>query len=108
MAFAAFNLLAAVVATFLAPLLGGFHRLAVDGGHARLKITPGLLPNIRAQAGQDFIPDAICDPGPIVVVNSLPGRELVGDHPPLATGAYQVEDRVDDLAQVGFARTPSW
>src|SRR5262245_8481969 len=66
------DLLAAVIATLFAALLGGFHRLAVDRRHTWGIGPAGLNPNLHAQGSDEFIPGAVVDPGAVVVVAGLP------------------------------------
>src|SRR5262249_26703042 len=55
--------------------------------------------NIRAgpaSAGCVGVQGAIIAPGGEVAVDGLPGREVLGQVPPGAAGAVQVQDRLDD------------
>jgi hypothetical protein len=83
MAFSAVDLLAAVVAAFVATLLGGFHRLAVDGRTPGEFIAARSGVNVDAQRGCDFVPNAVIDPGTVVVVRRPPPagiREVLYGH----------------------------
>src|SRR5262249_61500485 len=46
-------------------------------------------------------PGAVLAEGSVPGVGGAPGGEVGGQQPPLAAGADQVEDAVEDLAQVG-------
>lgn len=55
----------------------------------------------------DAGPDAFTLPPAEIVVDGLPGREVVRQEPPSAAGAQQVEDRFHNLALVSFAGAAS-
>src|SRR5262245_5722654 len=137
-AFAALDLLAAVVTPLLAPDFGGLGRLAVQdheagrllagprrrgrrgrrvlGGRGRRGLCGiagagrpllGLGAGARggnaeaaAQGVEDGLPDAALLPGLVVVERRALGRQVVGQHVPLAARVRLVQDRVDHLAQV--------
>src|SRR5262249_4281566 len=77
--------------------LGGLDRLAVDHGGAGRRLAAIHLAHILAQDVVDLLPDAGVPPGVEVVGDRLPRRVVVGQHPPGAAAAGQVEDSVDDL-----------
>src|SRR5918995_2550254 len=52
------------------------------------------------------LPRPIQAPGAEVVIDGLPGREAVGQQPPSAATADDVEDGVCDLAQGMYPRAP--
>src|SRR5262249_16907221 len=95
-----------ILEVVLAPLLtagGGVHRLAVHaGGGARMV---GLL------GGADFLAEPVVDGVQGAVVPPLIeipphgalGRQVLGEIPPGAAGAEEVEDGIDDIPQVGLA-----
>lgn len=45
----------------------------------------------------DLLKGAHVAPVPEVLPNQIPGREVNGQHPPLATRLFDVEDRVENL-----------
>src|ERR1019366_7267216 len=66
--------------------------------------------DLRAECIEQSLPGAISGPVLKVVVDRLPGREIMGQRPPRTTLASMVEKSIDDVAQVGLARspTPTW
>jgi len=50
------------------------------------------------------LPGAVEPPGTDVVIDRLPGRKLPREQTPLAAGADEVEDTVQDLASGPFGR----
>ncbi len=50
------------------------------------------------------LPAPINPPGTEVVIDRLPGRKLPREQTPLAAGADEVEDTVQDLASGPFGR----
>lgn len=48
----------------------------------------------------NLFPDAAFSHSPVVVINSLPGREMLREHPPLTSGLIQIEDCIDDVPHV--------
>src|SRR5205085_6965720 len=109
MAFASVDLLAAIAAALLTAL-GRLDRLAVNGAGAGSCGASGLGADQRAEGVEQSLPGAVAGPVLEVVVDRLPGREVMGQRPPAASLACVVEQGVDDLAQVGLARapTPAW
>ena len=55
---------------------------------------------LLAQGVMYLLPGPIQAPTAVVIVDRAPGGELVGDVPPLAARAKEVEDGVEDLANV--------
>ena len=102
MPLAAVDLLAPVGAALLAAL-GRLDRLAVDGGGAGGRLTPGLGTDLRAEGIQDLLPGAVPRPPLEVVVDRPPRGEVMRQGPPTAPFAGVIEQGVDDLAQVGLA-----
>src|SRR4051812_14385217 len=100
-------------ATFLAGIiaalpsrLGALHTLAVDDKRGRLGLPPHLLADLLDQGGVDRFPGAFPTPFVEVVAYALPFREFMGQQPPLAAGAREVAQRVDDFPQIQPRRTP--
>jgi hypothetical protein len=48
----------------------------------------------------NFLPGSVESRTTVVIVDRAPGRELVGDVPQLGAGPDDVEDGVDDIANV--------
>ena len=94
-----------------APFFRGLHALVVDDRRAGNGTSACGLPDHGPQCLVDSFPSPI--PGPLaeVFVQRLPMRQVVGDHPPRATGAQQVQDTVDHLPQIhraGPSSRPGW
>src|SRR5579863_7665382 len=70
---------------------GRLDRLTVHDAAARPGIPSLANPFPFAQRRVEPFPGAVEAPGPEVVVDRLPGRELPRQEPPLAAGAYDIE-----------------
>ena len=55
----------------------------------------------------DRVEGAVVPPLVEVPPDRGPGREVLGQVPPLATGPQDVKDGIDDIPQVGDARPPA-
>jgi hypothetical protein len=77
---------------------GGLDRLGVGDRRVRAGRAAGLLASLGAQRIVNLRGDALVFPSGIVGVDSLPGREVMGQVPPLRPGAVDVQDRVHDAA----------
>lgn len=88
-----------VVAAFTTDL-GGLGGLTVEDGTARLGVTAHLDTDLLPQRGVHPRKRAIGRPFVEVVPDRGPGTVFLWEHPPLATGAVQVEQAVHDAAQV--------
>jgi hypothetical protein len=85
--------------------VGALDRLRVDDPRRRLDVLAALLdPDPLAQRVVDAVDGAVLAPPVEVPVHGLPGREVLGQHPPRAARAVDVQDRVDDLALVMLGR----
>src|SRR5262249_31165654 len=93
------DLLASVVADRPARA-AGLGRLAVQRRGLRGPLPPGLPPHPRAEGVVDPLPNAGPAPLAEVVVAGAPGRVGLGQLPPLAAGAVDVQDAVADVVQV--------
>src|SRR5262249_31934970 len=65
---------------------------------ARRRLASQVPPGPLAQGRVDLLPDAVVAPDPKVVKGRLPGRQVVGQSPPLVAPAHHVQNRIDDLA----------
>src|SRR5215208_8436888 len=73
---------------------GGRDRLAIDHARAGLGIAAHGPAHLLAQRGMYAFPGAIEPPLAEVVVDGLPGWELLRQQPPLTAGAQDVGDTV--------------
>src|SRR5262249_48903660 len=103
---AAVDLLVRVLAMRSA-LLGGLDALAVDDPHAGALLAAGPVTDAVAKGVVDPRPGAVVAPLVKVVVAGAPGGEVMGHHPPGATAAEDVEDTVEDIAELDRARPAS-
>lgn len=72
-----------------------------------LRITPEADPKALADGRIDPFPRIVDPPGPEVVVNGLPGRQVVGQQAPSTSATQHVEeDGIEDLAQEMDSRAP--
>src|SRR5262249_35253188 len=78
----------------------GLDRLAVDAGGARRALAAGLLADLLAEGAVETLPGAVVSPLAEVVVGGGPGAVALGQGGPLAAGAVDVQDGVDDVVQV--------
>src|SRR4051812_24605525 len=101
--FASLDVFAAIVATQAA------HRRALDtltvqttsGWMFMSASTPSYL---GAQSIVDTLPGAIVTPNPEVMIDTFPGRIVLGQHAPLRAADQNVQDRIDELAHIQAAR----
>jgi hypothetical protein len=92
------------------PLLtaaGGIHGLAINAGGGAGGV--GLLrrADLLAEQVVDGVQGAVVPPLVEVPPHGGLGREVLGEVTPLAAGTQDVEDGIDDIAQVGLARSPA-
>jgi hypothetical protein len=97
-AFSAFDLLGSIVSSLLSAHSGRFERLTVDDGCAGLRVSLEANPHSLAQGGVHPFPCSIQTPEAEVVVDGLPGWEVVGQESPGTAAAHNIEDGVEDLA----------
>ena len=97
-ALSALDLLAPVVASFLAAYAGGLHRLAIHAARTGPGIASETDPKPLSEGGVDPLPRPIQAPDPEVMVDGLPRREVVGKETPGAAATDDVEDGIEDLA----------
>ena len=75
--------------------------MRIDDGRARSSLTALFFgADLLAQSLVNLLPGPIEAPTTIVIVDRAPGREVVGEVPPLAAGPHKVEYSVDDLTDV--------
>src|SRR5258707_8243565 len=101
MALATSNLLAAIVAPGAANL-GPFDRLAVEVADARACRPAFGQAQLASQAPLELRPSAVVTPVPEVVVHALPGREIMGQAAPGTALTVEVEQGIEDFADVGL------
>src|SRR5215217_8620205 len=106
MALSAFDLLSCVVAAFFSTYAGRFDRLGVHYRCAGLRVSLEANSHSFAQGGMHPLPGSVQAPGAKVVVDGFPGREVVGQQPPGAAAANDVEDGVEDLTGAVHLGTP--
>ena len=93
-----------VVAPFAARFCS-FDGLTVDTPRARLGVTPGPEPLRFPEGGVDGRPGAVEGPFIVVVADAVEIREVDGQHRPLAAGPGEIDNGVDNLAQIERARS---
>ena len=74
--------------------------MGIEDGRARSSLTALFFgAYLLAQSVVNLLPAPVEPPTAVVIVDRAPGRELVGDVPPLAAGPDEVEDGVDDTSR---------
>src|SRR5271170_3660906 len=86
--------------------LGGRCALAVDDCGRGVGVAPDKLAGARHQRGADPLPGAVVAPAVEIALHSRARRKVPWQGAPLTAGPQQVEDGVDDRAQIALARTP--
>src|SRR5208337_1291322 len=104
MPLAPLDFLASVVTPFLAANLGGLHRLALDTHRIGSSLAAFLGTNLDTKRIDELGPSAVVAPLREVFVHSTLGKQVMREHVPLATGAIEVLDRVDDLPHIDDTR----
>src|SRR5829696_5405461 len=100
------NLLPALVAPRFATYPGRLGRLRIDHSRAGLGVSPQPHPQALAQRRVEPLPHTVEAPNPEVVMDGLPGREVVGQKSPGTATTDDVEDSVEDLAERVHPRSP--
>jgi hypothetical protein len=95
-ALAPVDFLACVVAARVTAL-GALDALAVDDRRAGVAIASLELPQEFAQVGVNLRPQPAVFPLPEVMIDRAPRRKVRGQIPPLATGAIEIEHRVEQF-----------
>jgi hypothetical protein len=86
--------------------LGRLHRVAIEDPATEGRLPPGGCPDLGPQGGVDALLGAVVPPDVEVVGHRLPGREVVGEHPPGTPAARQVQGGIDDFPQ-GIGKGPA-
>src|SRR5215210_4992807 len=107
MALSAFHLLSSVVTSPIPSHTGALDRLAIHHACARLRVPLQADPQTLAQGGVHPLPGAVEPPRSEIMVNGLPGWEVVGQQSPGTATTQDVENGVEDLAQ-GVHPGTSW
>ena len=81
-----------------APFFGGLHRLAVNDGSTGTGCPTLGLSQVGKEGVVGPLPGPILTPGAEVMEDNAPRWQVVGQHPPRATGAQHVANGVYDLA----------
>ncbi len=97
------ELLAAIIAARTARF-GGADGLTVNDRGRGLRCPPDGLSVSLAQGGIDALPSTGIAPLGIMVIDRAPGRVFARHHAPLDAGPHEIEDGVDNAAQVMTAR----
>jgi len=92
------------VEPFGAAAVGRLDRLAIHPQRLRLGRNTSLDADLLAEDGVNLVPGAVQTPVTEQPVDGLPGREVVGHHPPRSPGPQVVEDRVDHCAAINGNR----
>jgi hypothetical protein len=85
----------------------GFHALAIDHARCRVGCTPFGLARRRDEMAVQFLQQTVVTPVVEIAPNRRDRRKVVGQHPPLTPGRRKVKDRVEDVTQIGRARSPN-
>ena len=93
--------------TLWAPFFRGLHRLTVNYGTAGTGLTAQVAPHSGTQGIMDLLPSAIPPPGPEVVVDRLPGRQVMRQQTPSTAGAQNVPDAIYHLTAGILGRAPA-
>ena len=104
MTFAPFDPFAGVIASDPAAF-SGFHALAVDHARRRVGRTPFGLARRSDEMAVQFLQQTVVTPVVEIAPNRRDRWKVVGQHPPLTPGRRDVEDRVEDVTQIGRARS---
>jgi hypothetical protein len=100
MALTPFDLLTSVVTALLSAHRGALYRLAVHHARTGLRVPPQANPKAFAEGTVDPLPGTIDAPFSEVVIDGGPSRKVVGQESPLAAALQEVEDGLEDLAQI--------
>gem|GEM_PF-1528271 len=101
------DFLAGVVAA-LRSALGGFDRLAVEEGRAWRGLLASLATDLGMEGMMNAQPQSVDSPAVEVGGDGAPRRKVVGQLPPRAAGAFQIEDGVEDRAVIQAASSAAF
>ena len=104
MAFPLIDILGVVPATLLAAGRR-IDRLAIDAGGGAGLVRFLRRADFRAQQIVDYLEGAVVPPLIKVAPHGGPGRKVLGQIPPMAAGAEDVKDGINDIAQIRGARS---
>ena len=104
MSFATIDLFARVVTAFPAGF-AALDRLAVDHPCARLAVTFVEQTDVLPQVSMNLFDQTRIGPATEVAVSALPRRQILWQVAPLAAGAQEVEDGVEQFALTVLAPT---
>ena len=99
------DLLARIVADRRAALFGAFDTLTVEDGRTRRRLAPLGDAHFVAQGLVEPLPQSDPAPRREVFEDRGPRREVIGQQPPLAAGAVEIEDGVEDHPAWMFDRS---
>src|SRR5262245_55704296 len=99
MAFAAFHLLAYVVAARIA-MASRFHGLAIHHSGTWFGLFSCRNTGQFSHASEHLIPGTAASPFQVIVVDVTIIGKVMRQHLPLAAGFIKIEDRIDDLANI--------
>lgn len=102
-AFAAFDHLASIIATF-APIRTCLDALAIKTASRRMFVTPCLHSHLGTDGIVHALPSAVVAPDAEIPIHGLPAREVCGQLSPLATCHKDKENGVDNLTNITPAR----
>lgn len=100
------NLLVGIVSPLL-PTFGRADGLTVDDGHGRGWFLAGPSPGLLSQSVVKLLPEPLVSPLPKDAVDRAPIGETGGQHTPLATGTYDIENGVDDPTPTDRSPAPT-
>ena len=101
--FPPFYLLVAVNAALIVNMLGGLDAPRVNDAEARAFLPAERDANLLSQRVHDVLEDTLALPLRKVVEHKVVGREVLGNHPPLAARLVDVEYAVHDVPERIFS-----
>src|SRR5262252_8660575 len=104
MALTAFDFLGRIIASWSAAF-GGLDRLAVDDTSRGAGFAASGLARLQQQFKIDPLEEALVPPIVEIALHRGKRRKVLRQQAPLAAGSCDIQDRVDNGAQVGFLRT---
>src|SRR5215510_14466523 len=107
MTLTALHLLATVIPTLRTADFGGLDRLTIDADRARRGLPSRSHTRLLAERCDDLVPGPVVTPLSKVVRGRALGKEIVGEHIPLAATAMEIANRVEDFPPLDRARATS-